>query len=205
MKNISAHQYSSKIKRLFSWIIIYILIFGIFLFIIYEQSKKVNTYQFAPGTIQLSVSKTKYVVGQTISYTLKNELTVPIVEINHCPSEPFHTYQWTNFNWVRIHDKTNPKNCLNTPKEQKILENKTITGNFNNFPNLFSKPGIYRIVAYADNYDGLAYADFEVVDKASSNIPIIIYKPVYTPVYTPVYVPVQSSGGDGGGGGGGDN
>jgi len=42
------------------------------------------------------------------------------------------------------------------------------TQNFTNWPNLFSKPGIYRLVELATNYTALPYTDFQVVAKRES-------------------------------------
>ena len=183
----------------------YILIFIGFLLAIYWQSNKVNTLQFPGGEILVSTSKTKYTVGDTINYSITNKLVNPITLINHCPNEPLHIYVWKNYEWVRIHSKENSSQCVST-KNFTIMPNKTMKFNFNNYPKLFNNPGIYRIVAYADNYTALPYADFEVVAKPSpAPSPQIIYKPVYTPVYTPIYVPTTSGGDHSSSSGGGDN
>lgn len=190
-------------KRLISWILVYLVILALFLISIIRQGGKVNTLGFAPGQILLSVSKTKYTVGDTISYTITNGLNKPVTLEDHCPSEPLHVYQWESSQWVRIHDQAKTSVCANQPNQVQIPPDSSITKNYANWPNLFNKPGIYRIVAFADNYTALPYADFQVVDKpAPAPAPQIIYKPVYTPVYTPIYV---SGGGDHHSGGGGDN
>lgn len=186
-------------KRLVSWVAVYLIILALFLVSIIRQGNKVNTLGFASGQILLSVSKTKYTVGDSISYTIENGLNMPITLENHCPNEPLHVYQWENDQWIRIHSQANQSVCTNQPKQIQIPANSSITRSYADWPKLFNKPGIYRIVAFADNYTALPYADFQVVDKpAPAPAPQIIYKPVYTPIYTPIYV---NGGGDRGGGG----
>lgn len=196
MSGTPENKKKNKYKRILAWTFFYIVIFIGFLITIYWQANKVNTLQFPQGEILVSTSKTKYTVGDTINYTITNKLVNSITLIDHCPNEPLHIYEWENYQWVRIHSKENTSQCASS-KNYIIKPNKSITFNFNNYPKLFSSPGIYRIVAYADNYTALPYADFEVVAKpAPAPSPVVIYKPVYTPVYTPIYVPTTTSGGD---------
>ena len=176
--------------RIVSWILFYGLIFSMFLAVIYWQSNNVNTLEFPTGVLQLTTSKQKYIVGDIVSYTIKNGLSTAVKYVNKCPKEPLHVYQWESNQWVRIHNQANKSTCLNQPTQITIQPNSSLTKNFAAWKNLFSKPGIYRVVAFADNYTALPYADFQVIDKASPpQKPLIIYKPVYTPVYTPIYVP----------------
>lgn len=193
----------NKRKRLVGWIFLYLLVIGIFASTVYWQAKRVNILDFASGTLQLTTSKTKYTVGDTISYTLKNNLGQPITFANTCPQEPLFVYTWTNNSWVRIHDTAATSACTHEPKERTIPAGGSYTQNFKNWPNLFNKPGIYRIVGLATNYTALPYADFQVVAKpvapqvqVQTRTQIVIQK-----VITPVYITVPSSGGDGGGGG----
>ena len=86
----------NKRKRLAGWALLYLLLIAIFIFAVYWQIKRINTLGFASGVIQLTTSKTKYTVGDTISYTIKNGLSQPIVLINRCPHSPLYIYTWTN-------------------------------------------------------------------------------------------------------------
>lgn len=195
----------NRYKRVFGWVFLYIILLAIFALTVYWQAKRVNTLGFASGEIQISTSKTKYTVGDTISYTLKNGLNQPITLSNDCPQQPLFVYTWTNNSWVRIHDTAAASTCAGEPKQRTIPSGGSYTQNFNNWPNLFNKPGIYRIVSLASNYTALPYADFQVVAKpvppkvqVQTRTQIVIQK-----VITPVYISVPKSGGDGGGGGGG--
>ncbi len=201
--NSKDYKQKNRIRRILGWVVIYIAIFIVFLLVVYNQSKGVNTLQFPTGTIGITTSKLKYTVGDKVTYTIKNNLINSITIMDHCPNLPLHVYQWTNYQWNNINLSTKSVNCTSN-KNIIIGSNQSKTFNFDNWPSLFNKPGIYRIVAYADNYPALPYADFEIVDKPTSLTPQIIYKPVYTPVYTPIYVPTpKTSGSDGGGSGAG--
>lgn len=192
----------NRLKRIIIWVIVYLLIFIFFLFIVILQSSNVNTLQFPAGQIELTTNKYKYYTGETISYTITNKLENKIELLNHCPNEPLHIYEWLNYSWKRVLAKSSQPCTSNKPII--IQPNKSYTNNLNNFASLFKKPGIFRIVAYADNYTSLPFADFIIISKSNPIQPQIIYKPVYTPVYTPIYVR-SPSGGDGSSKTGGDN
>lgn len=197
---LSTIRVRNKRKRLVGWVVLYLLLTLSFVFAVYWHAKHVNTLNFASGEMQLTTSKTKYTVGDTISYTLKNVLNQPITFINTCPNEPLYVYSWTNnSSWVRIHDVSVASACVGEPKQRTIAAGKSYTQNFTKWPNLFNKPGLYRIVGLATNYTALPFTDFEVVAKP---IPPAIQVQVQTrtqviiqKVITPVYITVPSSGG----------
>ncbi|HVC36529.1 MAG TPA: hypothetical protein VNE40_03780 [Candidatus Dormibacteraeota bacterium] len=184
-------------KRLFGWIFFYLLVLAIVVAIVYLQGSKVNTLELPNGQLQLTVSKSKYTVGDTVQFTIRNNFSSPIYLLNKCPQELLHVYQFKNSAWERIHDTATSSSCSSAQQKITIPPGTSTTKTYADWPNLFSKPGIYRLVAFADNYPNLAYADFQVVQSSKPiplPAPLIIYKPVYTPIYIPVT-----------GGGGGDN
>ncbi|MBW4062115.1 hypothetical protein HJC99_06090 [Candidatus Saccharibacteria bacterium] len=189
----------NKHKRLVGWILFYVLIVLGFIVVVYWQATRINTLVFASGELQLSTSKIKYTVGDTISYTLKNGLAEPITLANTCPQEPFYIYTWTNNSWVRIHDTAAASACAGSAKQHVIQPSASYTQDFANWPNLFNKPGIYRIVGLATNYAALPYTDFQVVAKPVAPIVQTRTQIIVQKVITPVYITVPS-GGDGGGG-----
>lgn len=197
----------NKRKRMAGWALLYMLLIAGVIYAVYSQAKRVNTLNFANGQIQLVTSKTKYTVGDTISYTLKNGLTEPITLKNNCPQEPFYVYSWTNNSWVRITATASASACNGQPKQYTIKPGGSLTNNFANWKSLFNKPGIYRIVGLASNYTALPYADFQVVPKPVVIKPKVQTQIVIQKVITPVYiqVPTSSGGGDHSSGGGGDN
>lgn len=188
-------------KRFFGWLLLYIAIILLFLAYVYRQGSKINTLQLPSGEIQLTTSKSKYTVGDTVSFTIKNTFSSPVYMVDKCPQELLHVYQFKNSAWVRLHDNAKSSACPVDKKTVAISAGKSITENYANWPQLFNSPGIYRIAAFADNYPTIAYADFLVVAKPLKPLPapapLVIYKPVYTPVYTPIYIPAPNR--DGGG------
>jgi hypothetical protein len=184
----------NKRKRLVGWIVFYLLLIGVFAFAVYWQTKRINTLDFASGTLQLATSKTKYTVGDTISYTLKNGLSEPITFTNTCPQEPLYIYSWTNNSWVRTHDMATASACAGEPNQRTIPGGGSYTQTFAKWPNLFNKPGIYRIVGLATNYTALPYADFQVIAQPvtqKTQTQIIIQR-----IITPIYITVPSNLGD---------
>lgn len=199
----------NKRKRLIGWILLYLLLIAAFAFAVYWQAKRVNTLSFASGTLQLTTSKTKYTVGETVRYTIKNNLSKPVTLINTCPEEPLYIYSWTNNAWMRIHATAAASACTNEPKQRTVAAGGSYTQSLDKWPNLFKKPGIYRIVGLATNYTALPYADFQVVAKPVTPKPQVQVQTrtqiVIQKVITPIYITVPSNGSTSGGDGGGDN
>lgn len=192
-------------KRLVGWAAFYACLVASFLGLVMWQSRRVNTLDFQPGKLQISVSKTKYNLGETVNYTVTNKLGSPVTLINDCPQEPLHVYEWKNSSWIRVHSTADVGVCVNLPKQTILPTNGSITGNYANWPNLFDHAGIYRLVALANNYTELPYADFQVIAPTKSTVQIQTQTQIiYQPVYTPVYITVPAPGGGGGGDRGGD-
>ena len=191
MSNRQAFHRHDRFKRLSMWIALYIAVFGIFLAVIFMQSSRVNTLEFSAGQIDLTVSSTKYKVGQTVAFSISNLLTTPITLLENCPTEPLHVYQWESSQWVIIHSQSTTVNCSGQPGRILIKPNATYKGDYSNWSQLFAKPGIYRLVAFADNYTSLPYVDFEVVAKSKPVTPTVVIQQVFTPIY----ITVPSTGG----------
>lgn len=190
------HQRNHR-KRLFGWIAFYIVVLGLFIAVIYFQAKKVNTLELPTGHIQLLATQAKYTVGDTVGFTIRNNFSAPIYLVNKCPQMPLHVYEYKNDSWQRLTDQADAKACAGPQTTTTIAPGASLTKNYAGWPHLFASPGIYRLVAYADNYPDLAYTDFQVVAPPPKPLPqpapVIIYKPVYTPVYTPIYIPAPAA------------
>jgi len=193
MTTIQTVRQRNHRKRLISWVITYVCIFAGFLILIYWQAQKVNTQSLPNGQLQVTVSKDKYTVGDTVVYTVSNGLANDITLIDNCPREPLYVYQWQSGQWLRIHDTAKLTSCAGQPKQITIASGSSVTKNYATWSKLFAKPGIYRIVAFANNYTDLPYVDFQVVaPPAAAPAPQIIYKPVYTPIYIPSPTPTPT-------------
>ncbi len=180
-------------KRLVNWSIFYAIVAILFIVFFVKQIDKVNTLNFASGQLGLSMSKIKYTVGDSISFTITNNFSVPITLVDKCPKPWLHVYSYNNGSWNQISANAPASYCSTQPSNLVLKPHESITKNYDQWSSLFTNPGIYRVVAFAENYNGLAYADFQVVAKIVNVqvAPVVIYKPVYTPIY----IPVQSSGG----------
>lgn len=155
--------------------------------IVIRQSSQVNTLQLPTGQLRIALSKASYSVGQTVAFTMTNSFKSPIYLVNRCPYQPLHVYQYKNSVWTPLNQQINPNKCSSTTHLIAIPAGKSITENYAKWPKLFHQPGIYRLVAFANNYPNLTYVDFQVVSPPSKPIvlpaPTVIYKPVYTPIY----------------------
>lgn len=199
---------ATRYKRVLLWAIVYAGIMALVGVIVLKQARRVNTLDFASGKLSLTVTKQKYTVGDTVGYTINNQLSAPITLLDLCPQEPLHVYAWKDNAWQRAHASATDATKCAANKQRTIAAGASVSGDYANWSSLFSNPGIYRIVLLASNYDGLAYADFQVAPKptvAATPAPQVIYQQVYTPVYTPVYIPVQGSTGSSNGGRHGDD
>lgn len=182
MNRLPAQRRNSQ-KRLWGWVSFYLA--GLIAFVIFVgiQGQNIPTYAFYGGQIQLATDKTSYIVGDVVSYTITNGLDTSITLANNCPSEPLHVYQWLNGQWARIHDTQDSVSCGERPEPITVAAHSAVTKSYADWPKLFAKPGIYRIVAMATNYTGLPYADFLVTSFGQPALqPQIIYQPIYIPV-----------------------
>jgi hypothetical protein len=172
------HHVSHPWRTRLSWAGIYIVLLGIISFALYQVIGRVQTYNLPVGSIQLTVPYSTYLVGETVSFTVKNNFNSPVYVSNACPAEPLSVYRYETNKWVRIHDTTALTNCENQPRNVMIPANSSMTATFANWPNLFNTPGKYRVAMQVQYYNALPYQDFEVIT------PPPVAKPV-APTRTP--------------------
>jgi len=149
------------------WVIVYISIIAIIVAVAGVSASQLRTHIIPTGTIQLSVPYSKYVVGETVSFSIKNNYNSSIYVINKCPQEPLAVYRQENNKWVRQHDYALEENCPEEQRQVITVAGGTVNGNFAAWPNLFLKPGKYRIVAFVEYYNALPYQDIEVIAGTS--------------------------------------
>ncbi len=161
------------------WILVYLLLIALAVIIGYFTYGRIQTYTLPNGGVELHVPYTRYLVGENISFTVTNNFDSSIYVVNGCPAEPLSVYKYINKTWVRIHDKTNIKNCNNQDRSVEIAPHSNLTATFDDWPHLFSSPGTYRIAMQVEYYDTVPYQDFQVVAKpkpkpqpAASSLPI---------------------------------
>ncbi len=127
---------------------------------------RIHTRSVPSGSITLTTDYAKYLVGDTVSFTIKNNYNSTIYVNNNCPDEPLEVYKYqTDGTWAQVHDEKVTSECRDSDRQIVIGSNDSVTGNFSRWPNLFKESGRYRIVAYVEYYNELPYQDFEVIEK----------------------------------------
>lgn len=155
-------------KMLYFWIMVWSLLALISVYAIYRIADTIRLHQLPSGSVELTVPYSKYLVGEVISFTLKNSYNSPIYVTNECPKEPLIVYQKKATRWERIHDTTSVDKCPTQDRQIEIPANGEISGSFEPWVNLFDEPGMYRVVAYVEFYNELPYQEFEIIAQPTA-------------------------------------
>lgn len=155
---------SKRFSRL-AWMLFWTALLGLVMFGFYQIVGNIQMRKLPVGQIQLSVPYSKYLVGETVTFTIKNNYNSPVYLFNDCPAEPLSVYRQKNGVWVRIHDTASINDCPTEDRQIEVAASGSISGSFAPWHNLFNTPGKYRVVAYVEYYDALPYQDFEVIAK----------------------------------------
>lgn len=149
------------------WIIFYAVIIAAIIVLGARLYRSHSGDRLPSGHIELTVNKTRYQPGEIVEFTVKNNFPTTIYVSNTCPAEPLNVYQWQDKRWLQIHDTAidEDSDCYNQPRNIPVPANKSLTYNYSDWPNLFAKPGVYRIVMLIDHYDQLPFQDFVVLDE----------------------------------------
>jgi len=150
-----------------SWSIVYILAISLIVFLAGSAAMGIRTHSLPTGSVKLSVPYSKYLVGETISFTIQNNYNSSINVVNNCPAEPLAVYYQVNGSWVRQHGQALLDECPNEDRQVSVKPGGSIDGSFKPWQNLFGKPGKYRIVAFVEYYNALPYQDIEVIASES--------------------------------------
>ena len=183
MRGELRYVYSKVFSRIF-WIIFWFVLLVLIVYGLYQAASTIQMRKLPTGQIQLVVPYSKYVIGETVTFTVKNNYNSSIYLTNSCPAEPLNVYRQENGTWVRIHDTASTNDCTDEHRQIEIAANGSASGSFGPWHHLFDVPGKYRIVAYVEYYDALPYQDFEVIAKYVPAQPVANPAPV---------VPVTSS------------
>ena len=167
MNNELNHS-KNPIKLSFFWIVVYAIIAMSILVVVSMVANQYRTHKLPTGDVTLTIPYSKYAVGETINFTIKNNFNSSIYLINNCPSEPLGVYKLINGEWIRQHDQASQYDCPNEQRQVTVGPGGTVDGDFAPWTNLFSQPGKYRIVAFVEYYNSLPYQDLEVVKVPGS-------------------------------------
>lgn len=163
------------------WACVYIVILAGATALAYYAAEQIKTRIVPTGQIQLSVPYSQYMVGEAISFSLKNNFNSSVDVMNQCPAEPLAVYYQQNGSWIRQHDTASASDCLAEQRQVTVPANGVVNGTFAPWHHLFEKPGKYRIVAYVEYYNALPYQDIEVLPY-----PVIAPPPAPKPVVAPI-------------------
>jgi hypothetical protein len=118
-----------------------------------------------PATgISIDVSQAQYKVGQDVVVTLSNTSSTNVYINNNCPNEPLAVYRLENNTWVGVQAAASSAKCVGEPQNYEIPVDHSARFNYHYWPNLFSQPGRYRIVANIELFSEGPSVDFNVVD-----------------------------------------
>lgn len=163
--NKELHSEDHKTRRLVGWIVFYSLMIGAVIFGLMLASSRIRTQTLPVGQIKLSIAHSEFLLGEPITFTIINDFNSTAYVMNRCPTEPLNVYKKEGETWVRIRDETISGGCSDDQRKVGVAPNSTLTSNFDAWPNLFVKPGKYRIVAMVEHSNDLPYQDFEIIAK----------------------------------------
>ncbi len=173
------------------WSMVYLVILALIVAVALLLAGKIRTYSLPTGAVELSMPYGRYLVGEPVTFTLKNNFNAPIYVANNCPDEPLAVYKLEQSTWVRIHDETTLTSCTTKERQIMIAAGGEQNGSFAKWKHLFNKPGTYRIVAFVEYFNTMPYQDIEIVAKPK---PVVAEpQPVVTPSPTPLPTPVQTA------------
>jgi hypothetical protein len=155
----------------------YVAVLGAVIGVLFILGSRVRTHTLPSGSISLQIPYSKYLVGEAVSFTVKNNFNSAIYIANNCPAEPLAVYKLENQKWVRIHDTADIHECHTEDRQIRIPAGGSSSGSFAGWRNLFNTPGKYRLVVFVEYYNTLPYQDLEVIAKpAVPDIPAIVPK-----------------------------
>lgn len=161
------------------WVVFYIALAILALIVLALWAQSLQSYRNPTGSMSLHVPYSTYLVGEPITFTLKNEYDTTIYIPNHCPSEPLAVYKLSGDDWERIHATTSEDNCPSADRTIAIEPGEQQSGSYAKWASLFKKPGTYRIPAVVDYFGVVSYQDFKVITP-----PKIVAKTEQTPTTT---------------------
>lgn len=193
-------RFALLMRRYLPWVLVYLFVIGGTTAFGATMYDKYETYRLPSGSIELSVDKTAYQLGETITFTVTNHFPVPIYVTNQCPKEPLNVYRWEEETWIPLYAQSRDADeCPEEERDVAIESEESRSYTFNDWPELFEKPGVYRIAAEIDHSNDIPFQDFvvlippetiEVVDPPEIRYVDEAPKPTASvPTPLPVFVP----------------
>lgn len=153
------------------WVLFYSIVALIAITALVLWAQSLRSYRQPTGSMSLHVPYATYLVGEPITFTLKNNYDTTIYLPNTCPSEPLAVYkQEDDDDWERIHATTSKENCPNTDRTIAIEPGDKQSGSYAKWASLFKTPGTYRVAAIIDYFGVVSYQDFTVITPPEPKI-----------------------------------
>lgn len=149
----------------YRWVTFYLLLLVVLYFAFSIFTSQYRTYRVPTGSVELTIPYVTYLVGEPITFTVKNGFESTIYIPNECPEEPLTVYKLVDKKWQRLHAVTSPSSCVLKDRQISVSPHGTQNGNYTSWPELFKDPGKYRVVAYIDYFNMAPYQDFEIIEK----------------------------------------
>lgn len=153
------HPHRSKIN----WIIFYLVILACFFASFYLVASHIRTRGIVTGKIEINTPFSKYLIGEDISFTIKNGYNTTIFVTNKCPEEPVAIYFREDNTWKRIHGTATKSDCSFQERQVQVPANSFVTVSLSPWHNLFTQVGQYRLVSVVNGFDELPFVDFEII------------------------------------------
>ncbi len=170
------------------WVLFYMVLLGSTATYAKHLYVQYDNDQLPNGEIELLINKEAYQLGEEIVFTVVNHFPTTVYVTNHCPDEPLHVFKWVNEGWTQIHDVATEGNseCYTQERNVAIAPDSSRSYNFNDWQNLFSDPGVYRIAMEIDHYTDIPFQDFVILEPQE----VVQIKKDPTYVYVPAKIEV---------------
>ena len=152
----------NPMKSRLRWLLFYMSLFAALLMVFYMTVGRIKTHSLPSGQVELSVSYTKYLLGEPITFTVTNNFNSDIYAVNNCPDVPLGVYRFEGGKWVRIHGSA-AKDCTAEDRRVVIPANSSKSVSLSPWTEMFNQPGKYRLIVFVEYYNALPYKDIEIV------------------------------------------
>lgn len=114
------------------------------------------------GAVEISVANPNYKLGDIVKFTISNQTQSSVFIANNCPGEPLEVYRQEAGQWQQIQASADASKCGNEPRSYEIATKATVSATYRYWPELFDKPGRYRLVAPLEGYDTTPSVEFTI-------------------------------------------
>lgn len=157
----AAHPYRTYV----GWGLFYIVVMLAVATWFIQFANSMHTYSVPVGAVSLKVPYAKYLSGEAITFSVTNNYNTTVTIANNCPNEPLAVYRQVNKKWRRVHATAKASSCKDKARSINIAPGKTVSGSYKAWPNLFKKPGNYRIAVFVEYFGSVTYQDLTVIKK----------------------------------------